>query len=558
MEEGKRRRGGIARKRVWGSLQPPFSRPPKSDAMASDDPAGHARVELPVRFDDASDLEGVQSHLNSLRKHRHFTPIASTANPPATSNSHKIYLERIRAERDTVDQDWFDSDPLVIEPTRSAPGSSRDRLRHVEHAVKLNVRRAGTKATDTLRKTKRSLFSSSRPKITLNDDIPLEAKADQDGLTSGVAIRPQRTNSTFNTITLPAFDSLARYRSTSSRSTLSSSNVDLASLPRARPRSPQSPGRGAPRVASPSSLSSVRNFDSYFPSSPPMHVQSDPASSLPPLSTATTRNNDEPSHPHRRTLTIDDYSPPSRRDTLASFLPSRHHPSSGPISGLFFNHHNKHALQTTTNSSSTSVSSASRPTTPPPAPSRGGKGVLTRSPTELTTMTTHTNSQKTRRRVAKEELQKLLLRRKKLLSRRARDDVDDENRILVPGEGDEETEGAKGAAGTKGIDKEIVERLKVLGALVEETERVETDVLWEHQRGCVLAIATSSFPRSRRVTHDLDPQIARVWVAQILLGRSVPVRSVCLDRRDVEELAIHPSRLSMPTVLEVEGSRIHG
>ena len=45
--------------------------------------------------------------------------------------------------------------------------------------------------------------------------------------------------------------------------------------------------------------------------------------------------------------------------------------------------------------------------------------------------------------------------------------------------------GEEGEEKEKEFDRAIVERLKELGALIDEKEKIETDVLWEHQRGYV-------------------------------------------------------------------------
>ncbi|GAA6022611.1 hypothetical protein JCM11491_000700 [Sporobolomyces phaffii] len=438
--------------------------------MASDDPA-LARVETA-----SEDEHAIASHLHSRRQHRHLRSFKSDA----------IYRERINAEHDTVTDDWFDLSTPV--------GPS-------ESTVKLTVRRAGSRATDTWRK-----LSRRGPRITVE---PGAGEPEN----QGIPLVPQQTNSSFNTITLPAFD-LARYRSTSSNTTLSSLDCALASPPPERvPTPPPFPTSPDPRPPPPATaFPSSSPFLALAALSPTPVPSSSPTSSLDgfPARSAS------PPPPHdRRTLTIDDYSPPSRRDTgLSSFL-SR---TDGSIvahlkHSLHLNHHHHHGA------SSASASSPSRPHTPPGMV----RPTLSRSPTS-----THSvrggggggggnQATTTSRHRAKEELQRLLARRKTLLSRKGGtklpmrppgdrtsdldDDDDDDDR---DGDGD----------GGAGIERAIFERLKVLGALVDETERVETDVLWEHQRG-LLVFGLPKF--SSAALFQFDPS---VWTDDTL--RSSP------------------------------------
>ncbi|GAA5873220.1 hypothetical protein JCM16303_001056 [Sporobolomyces ruberrimus] len=548
--------------------------------MASDDPA----ISLPRRGEqgDESIEQEISSHLTSIRNARHFR------NP----KQNDIYNERIRAEHDTVTQEWFDDQSTrggvysTIRGERANASSSRfaskDKLKNAEGHVKLNVRRAGSKATDTFRRIRNKSIFSTGPRITVEphpdrddnpdnpNDIPLR----------GAPIRPERTNSSFNTITLPAFD-LARYRSTTSSqsvSTLSTvefipqsysprSNTPLHSPwsphdiePPARvptpppfPSSPQPPYQHRP--TSPQGTPATSPSTTFSPTSPFLNL-----TSLPPLSeestsrtlsssptsslrnfpsTTTTSSSSPPASASaseqlqqvmnqsnsRRTLTIDDYHSPSapassssqypnRRDTFSSLNPlSRTSTTITPSNNIGRKNsllvHLKNSLHLSPSpvlqqSSSFTSPTQSRPTTPPPLGGGVTRPGLSRSPTSTLSISERAKGSNKKR--AKEELQRLLVRRRrKQLSRKYRNSGRSRG-PRVPGQEDEEEEDDEGEEEeeTQGIDREIVERLKVLGALVEEEERVESDILWEHQRG-LLVFGLPKF--SSAALFQFDPSV---------------------------------------------------
>ncbi|GAA5975755.1 hypothetical protein JCM5350_000721 [Sporobolomyces pararoseus] len=559
--------------------------------MSSDDPIELPQVENQEDQQDDDLTRLVEQHLNSIRKNRHFNH----------NNHHKkdhsnviqeIYQERLKAERDTVDQTWFEQGEAgggVYSTDQGGPSSSKDRL---TDAVKLNVRRVGSKATDTFRKitnqsTRRKSIFSSFGRNTITPKITIQEQDGED--VDGIPLQGVTTNSSLNTINLPPFD-LSRFQSTSSsQSTLSSLTT---SPPTTRSRTPQ-PRQGRSRIIDPLDFEPPTRVPTPppFPSSPlppPSQSLSRPTSpqslspslyqsyyndsnnttststsknntpfhnliSLPPLSetesanaptfstspTTSLRNfpislsrTTSPSttnavaggggaeegggallNTRRRTLTVEnDYNPPSRRDTLTgglSFRSKNNHNQGGNnhsmISHLKNSLHLKQIdsnLSTTT--TTTTTSSSSRPTTPPPLSNR--RPVFSRSPTEMTSGTTTGINNKKR---AKEELQRLLSKRNKFLFGRN----NNKSRLSVipnpPGQsenegGELEGSGVEGGGIGKGIERAIVERLKVLGALVEEEEKIQTDILWEHQRG-LLVFGLPKF--SSAALFQFDPQV---------------------------------------------------
>ncbi|GAA5923918.1 uncharacterized protein JCM15063_005499 [Sporobolomyces koalae] len=505
--------------------------------MASDDPEKEPeQVSLPTLDRDRASEPAIEAHLAHARQQRHLKRFTSQR-----TAVNDIYLDRIRAHRDTVTQEWFDPPPAQAATSpqpRPAPlGSTDHLLKNVEEHVKFSVKRAGSKATDTLRKL--TARNPPRPEITL-DDIPL--------VEGGVPMQLERTNSSLNTIPLPAFD-LARYRSTSSRSTLST--VDF--LPDPYPTSPYARAR-SPRVSSPSSdpddvVPPVRvptpppfpcsllqaSFSSPSAASTPAH--SLPASpflntlaSLPPLSEHPSKTPTMTSSPTsslarfplhsplsltegppsasnlftdegsivapRRTLTIDDHSPPSRRDSKASRLAGR---SSGSRKHSIL-HHLRNPFSPTlgSNGSEGGRFEEPRPSSPPSgglvAPSSPSPGAESE------------RAAKTRRRRARDELNKLLILRSKKLGH----NPDDPLKPRVGGREPDDATSETTNANTRKIESAIVERLKLLGALVDETEKVETDTLWEHQRG-LLVFGLPKF--SSAALFQFDPS---VWTDETL------------------------------------------
>jgi len=438
--------------------------------MASDDP-----VQLPtIQWTTPEDVQTeITSHLSTIRSQRHLRNLTAPVNKKRTDD---IYQERITTQQDTVTQDWFHSDGGGIyqhqwgDNHSSNRTTSKDLLTSTSNSVRFGIRRAGTKASHTLRK----LTLKQTPSIQL----PLEPSQSRTEPTrqGGRPLAPARTNSSFeSTIPLPQSFDLARYRSTSSQSTLStvdwiplqhpsSSNRLSRSSPQTipidlndiepEPRVPTPPPfpsshshsqpqsrATSPLLTSPSPFLPLSPLTEHSPTAaaPSRTLSSSPTSSLhnysPPLAPPTA---------HRRTLTIDDYSsPPSRRDTITSFLLPR--PGNSLVSHL---KNSLHLHQTSTSHHSTTSSLGGG----------GGSPSLSRSPTSI-------HQSHTRRKHAKEELQKLFLSRKKLISKVER--------------GEEE----EGEEKEKEFDRAIVERLKELGALIDEREKIEMDVLWEHQRG---------------------------------------------------------------------------
>ncbi|GAA5954944.1 hypothetical protein JCM3765_007819 [Sporobolomyces pararoseus] len=518
--------------------------------MSSDDPIQLPQIELELDQDESLKVE---QHLNSMRKNHRYNPTTKKKKKKDYSNIHEIYQERLKANQDTVDQDWFDPTPGgggggVYSTFQSGiPGGGRGSKDRLSEQVKLNVRRVGSKATDTFRKftnqqqqqTRKSIFSTftrtGAPKITVENVIEGEGEGQ-----GGIPLQGVMTNSSLNTINLPPFD----LSSSSSRSSLSS----FTTTPISRSRTPQQQRR--PRVVDPLDFEPPERVPTPppFPSSPlppPPSSQSRPTSpqslspslydstssnkntpfhnliSLPPLSETSTTpltcsptsslRNFQISSPtstsefptsnnnsRRRTLTVEnDFNPPSRRDTLTRKFQqqqqqqqSRNNNDSSSVTMIS---HLKNSLNlkqinsnVSTNSSTTSNTN-SRPVTPPNFGVGGGNGrpgLLSRSPTEIT----FGEKQRINKKKAKEELQKLLSKRKKFLFR------NNKSQLSVIPDPEQEQENSKeegeevvvdGGVG-KGIERAILKRLKILGALVQEESKIQTDILWEHQRGLLV------------------------------------------------------------------------
>jgi len=327
--------------------------------MASDDPATALRrtTSTPSLEDDSKQVE---LHLSSIHRRRNLN-----------HHSHhrdrvplEIYQERLKAQRDTVEQDRFEQNESVYPHVYSSNSNSTSTNNFAEQ-VKLNVRRVGTKATDTLRKNTTRFFS---PKITIQPppDIPLRQ----------VTSNNSSTSSSFNTITLPP---LTTCSSSQSSSSLISSSPPLPPPTRRSKTILHNLLSSSDNTSSitHSPTSSLRNFP--LPNSPELPRESFPT----------------------RTLTIDEYSPPSRRDSTLRY----HHPKFNHISKNKKKSNSLHLQQITSNASST-TSSSTRPNTPPPGGTTSASsslrpgGGLSRSPTEISTLGHRSKLR------AKEELQK--------------------------------------------------------------------------------------------------------------------------------------------------------
>lgn len=81
------------------------------------------------------------------------------------------------------------------------------------------------------------------------------------------------------------------------------------------------------------------------------------------------------------------------------------------------------------------------------------------------------------------------------------------------------------------FDLSVAEALKQAGVITEEEDRLETDVLWEHQRGSVpLSLGDAAFPTGSDYVSRLK-QPRRVRLAQVLWQRAVSSRPASVDRR---------------------------
>ncbi|GAA6064454.1 hypothetical protein JCM10212_004438 [Sporobolomyces blumeae] len=197
-------------------------------------------------------------------------------------------------------------------------------------------------------------------------------------------------------------------------------------------------------------------------------------------------------YPPTRTLTLDNgpsgssrrrSRAPSRRDTLSSILPRR---GSNLLSNL--RQHLPHPLSSSQSSDPSGPRSSLDGSTaryPPPRPPHH------RSPSSISTMNSilsgsggkrrhhphhhfHTTFDEKYRR-NKRDLE-ALFRKKARFEQRER-----AGRRRGRGAGRHERDDEE-----KEIEGELLKKLKDLGAIVEERDQVETDVLWEHQRGLVI------------------------------------------------------------------------